>query len=194
MLLLSGPLQPIGIGFLSFLSVSGVSHSLCQSQDLSVSPGSAMDYTTSSLSSPRTGFSMDISAPYQCPMGGDWSILVFIPAVNVSQSGLSKTRAWMACLIPNPLRICCIPFTDSQCPKCSGRYPSLGQASLQAKIIPSIRKWVLWIPQVPCRHRWWVGYVVMLLIFSVSCLVTKMSLPSVPHSHTNHAWLHSLAF
>lgn len=45
----------------------------------------------------------------------------------------------MACLIPNSLSVCCTSSIDFQGPTCPGRLPSLGPASLQNRVIQSIR-------------------------------------------------------
>ena len=62
------------------------------------------------------------------------------------------------------------------------RFPSLGQASLQATIIQPIREWVPWTPWVPYRCCWWAGWVVMLFIFSTSCLVRGMPSPAITYT------------
>lgn len=62
------------------------------------------------MSCPMAGLSRDVSAPYLV-VKVDWSIVVFIPTINVAQLGPSDSELWMGCLIPNSLRICNISFT-----------------------------------------------------------------------------------
>lgn len=144
-LLLPDPLYLIGIpfGLWSSLYVLGVSHSLYPCLGFVNFPQISSRFTNI-INVPRLD-SAWISQPI--PGSGDGKYLGFHSCRERGPIRAFHTAVQMAYFIPNSLRICCTSSIEFlYLPR---RCPILRQASLQAGLIQSVRKWAPWTPPHP---------------------------------------------